>query len=77
MDIKRGDTLLSLKEAAASLGITADTLRRQAEKGTLRARRVGWMWTVTEREIERYRGEHLGKVGPKPKRQPKAAPQAP
>jgi len=67
MDVKRGDRLLSITEAAAILGISRETLQRQARKGVLRAERVSAGWIVTDREVERYRREHLGKVGPKPK----------
>jgi hypothetical protein len=29
---------------------------------------ISRIWVTTEREVERYRREHLGRVGPKPKR---------
>jgi excisionase family DNA binding protein len=66
MDMKRGDRLLTITEAADMLGLKRDTLRRQARNGVLRAEHVGSVWIVTEREVVRYRREHLGKVGPKP-----------
>jgi excisionase family DNA binding protein len=68
MDMRRGDRLLTIAEAAGMLGIRHDSLRRQARNGVLHAERVGAVWIVTEREVERYRREHLGRVGPKPKR---------
>jgi excisionase family DNA binding protein len=46
---------MSLTEAAASLGVTAATLRQQIANGKLRARKVGRDWHVTPREVERYR----------------------
>ena len=50
---------LTLTEAAALLGVTPDTLRQQIHNGALKARKVGRDWTVTEREVDRYRRENL------------------
>lgn len=50
--------MLTLTEAAARLGITADTLRQQIHNGSLKARKIGPMWVVSEREVERYRREN-------------------
>jgi hypothetical protein len=66
MDLKRGDRLIGLIDAAALLGLRANSLRQQAENGNLRAVKIGPTWVTTEREVERYRREHRGKVGPKP-----------
>jgi excisionase family DNA binding protein len=55
--------LLTLTEAAARLGVAASTLRHQVQAGRLRARLIGKTYVVTEREVERYRREHLGKPG--------------
>ena len=49
--------MLTLTEAAARLGVTAATLRQQVANGRLRARKMGRDWTVSEREVERYRRE--------------------
>jgi excisionase family DNA binding protein len=49
---------VTLTEAAAILGVTPDTLRQQIANGKLRARKVGRDWTVTPKEVERYRKEH-------------------
>lgn len=48
---------MTLPEAAASLGVTAATLRQQIANGKLRASKVGRDWHVTPREVERYRRE--------------------
>jgi excisionase family DNA binding protein len=48
---------MTLNEAAAILGVQPDTLRRQIHLGKLKARKVGRDWTVTAREVERYRAE--------------------
>lgn len=50
--------MLTLAEAAERLGIQQDTLRRQIHLGKLKARKVGPIWTVSEREVERYRREN-------------------
>ena len=52
---------MTLTEAAALLGVAASTLRVQANRGQLKARKVGRDWHVTRREIERYRRESLGR----------------
>jgi len=49
--------MLTLAEAAARLGLSPETLRWQIRNGKLRAKRVGPIWTVSEREVERYRRE--------------------
>jgi excisionase family DNA binding protein len=48
---------MTLNEAAAILGVTPDTLRQQLANGKLRGRKIGPLWTVTRREVERYRRE--------------------
>lgn len=52
---------MTLNEAAESLGVTAATLRQQIGHGRIKARKVGPVWTLTPREVERYRADHLGK----------------
>ena len=51
--------MLTLIEAADRLGLAASTLRVQIRNGKLKARKVGRDWTVSEREVERYRAERL------------------
>jgi excisionase family DNA binding protein len=46
---------MTLTEAAASLGVTAATLRQQIAKGKLKARKVGRDWSVSKAAIEKYR----------------------
>ena len=46
--------MLTLSEAAARLGVTAATLRWQIHNGKLKARKVGPLWVVSEKEVERY-----------------------
>ena len=55
--------MLTLAEAAARLGLAQSTLRNQVKAGRLKARLVGKTWTVSEREVERYRAASLGKQG--------------
>lgn len=57
--------MLTLAQAAARLGLAAPTLRSQIRYGKLRGHLVGKTWTVSEREVERYRAESLGKRRPK------------
>lgn len=55
--------MLTLSQAAALLGLSPSTLRHQASSGRLRAQLMGKTYVVTEREVERYRREQLGKPG--------------
>jgi excisionase family DNA binding protein len=57
----------TLTEAAALLGVAASSLRNQIHNGRLRGRLIGKTWTVSEREIERYRADSLGRPGRRPK----------
>lgn len=52
--------LLTLAQAAELLGRSPDTLRRQVQRGALKAQLVGKTYVVTPSEVERYRAEHLG-----------------
>ena len=52
--------MLTLAEAAARLGLSPSTLRGQVGKGKLSGRLIGKTWTVSEREVERYRAASLG-----------------
>lgn len=54
---------ITLAQAASRLGVAPSTLRNQVKAGRLRASLVGKTWTVTEREVERYRAESLGRPG--------------
>ncbi len=53
-----GDPMLTLAEAAERLGVDPGTLRVQIHNGKLKARKVGPIWTVSEREVERYAREN-------------------
>ncbi len=59
---------LTIAEAADRLGVSASTLRTQADRGRLRTERIGRTPVVTEREVERYRAESLGRHGRPPSR---------
>ena len=48
------DQLLSLNEAAQLYGFSSDYLRNLAQKGRLRAQKVGTSWVTTPRDIETY-----------------------
>lgn len=48
---------MTLIEAAAILGLTPATLRQQIANGKLRARKIGRDWSVSPKEVERYRIE--------------------
>lgn len=54
---------LTVTEAAASLGIKPSTVRAQIKNGAIKASRVGPLYTITEKEVERYRATSRGKPG--------------
>lgn len=49
--------MMSLPEAAKSLGLAPATLRTQIYKGRIKAKRVARDWFITPEEVERYRKE--------------------
>jgi excisionase family DNA binding protein len=57
------EDLLTLAEAAGELGLAADTLRTQVQRGRLAARMFGKTYVTTRGEVERYRRESLGQAG--------------
>ena len=59
----RLDDVLTLAQAADSLGLAHATLARQARPGRLRAQKVGPVWVVTRAEVERYAGASKGRPG--------------
>jgi len=54
---------LTTEEAAAALGLTIKTIRKQVERGKLTAGRFGRQLTFDLAEVERYRRENLGRNG--------------
>jgi excisionase family DNA binding protein len=58
---------MSLNEAAKLLGRSPDYLRVAANRGSLKATKIGRDWLVTTEEVERYAAENLGRRGPKRK----------
>ena len=61
------DEVLSLAEAARRSGLAAHTLTLQAEKGKLRARKVGHTWITTRHWLAEYLATHARR---KPERDP-------
>ena len=51
--------MLTLPEAARSLGLAPATLRLQIKLGRLRAVKLGRDWYIEAADVERYRREHL------------------
>lgn len=49
---------MTLREAAAELGVTPDNLRGAIARGSLKAAKIGRDWYVVAREVERYRTEN-------------------
>jgi len=53
----------TLAQAADELGVAPATLRQQIAAGRLRGHKVGPLWLVSARELERYRATSLGRPG--------------
>ena len=51
--------MLTLKQAAAELGLHVDTLRWQIHNGKLKAQKFGPLWVITREELDTYRSKHL------------------
>ena len=49
------EDLLTLREAAESLGIAPATLRQAIARGSFVARKFGTVWITTQPEVARYR----------------------
>ena len=57
---------MSLKEAAAYAGVTPVALRAAALSGTLKARKVGRDWIVTQAAVDAYLESRVGGRDRKP-----------
>lgn len=55
--------MLTLTEAAESLGVATSTLRHQIARGALEAIRLGGRYVVTVEAVEAYRETRQGKHG--------------
>jgi excisionase family DNA binding protein len=49
---------LTLKEAAAILGVTPDNLRQSIARGSFKAKKLGRDWFTTQAEVTRYLAEN-------------------
>ena len=49
---------MTLEQAGEALGLAPATLRSQIRYGKLKGQKVGTVWTVTKREVERYKKLH-------------------
>ncbi len=58
---------MTVNEAAARLGLSPATLRRQIANGRIAARKVGRDWDIQEEEVRRYAVLSRGRPGRRPK----------
>ena len=63
----RGEEVLTLAQAAAKTGKSANTLRNQIKNGVLVGTLMGKTYLVTESALRDYMEKHAGKVGRPPK----------
>lgn len=49
-------TYYTAKTASQQLGLSERRIRQLCVDGSLKAKRVGWAWLITERDLEAYRG---------------------
>jgi excisionase family DNA binding protein len=72
--MKKKDDLMTLSQAADAYGYSGDYLRRLAEKGRLRAQKLGRNWLTTASDVETFiesrepRGVYKKSVRPSRKR---------
>jgi len=52
---RKAASILTVQEAATSLGLDPSTIRWQIKKGKLRADKLGRDWVILDTEVERYR----------------------
>lgn len=45
------EKLLTLSEVAERLNVAKPTVMRAVQKGTIKARKLGWQWFVNEKDI--------------------------
>ena len=55
------DDMLPLADAALLTGITAHTLKQQAERGRLQARKLAGRWLTTHKWLAEYLAAHARK----------------
>jgi len=53
--------LVKLRYAARRLGVTPNDLRGRIETGTIRGRKLGSIWYVSESEVDRYAQRRLSR----------------
>jgi excisionase family DNA binding protein len=55
---------LTVKQAAAELGIPARTILHRLKTGKMRGQQLaGWQWVIPREEVERWRGQPRIKPG--------------
>jgi excisionase family DNA binding protein len=55
--------VLTLTQAAISLGVSKPALQQAIKRGSLQARKIGHLWVLDTAEVERYRRDNLGRFG--------------
>lgn len=58
--------LLSIKDVAACLNVTVQTVLRLIDNGELRASKIGHQWRVHPEDLEALLGRPLGSASPQP-----------
>ena len=46
---------LTVRDAAAALGMKRETLLRRIQRGSIRGTKLGWIWLVPSKEVERVK----------------------
>lgn len=63
-DVKIGrEELLTLAEASAQTGLSANTLRNQIKNGVLTGVLIGKTYVVRPKDLARYMRDHAGRYG--------------
>ncbi len=54
---KTKNKLYSLAEASEILGLAPTQLQYRIKTGKIEANKIGWFWTISQEEIDRYQEE--------------------
>lgn len=57
-DILNMEGHLTVKDAAECLNIRTGALLKRIQRGSVKGQKVGWIWLISQEEVDRIRGSH-------------------
>lgn len=58
------DKLLTTAQAAEIIGVSADTVKKYCQRGSIKALKIGWSWMIIPEELKKYqktKGQNVGR----------------